>query len=210
MLDRHFQVDYTTFFEYASQPFNLQPFFIRGQYNRMQLDRLLETKKTLIVKKWFDQVMDGYAPDTAVFFKMQKDAFANPVGATTSSVLQELFDAILQKKDPRAISTIVDPLIRIRAIQNFTPSQAVGFILSLKQIIHDIIKHDSGISLNDVISFEAEIDKAALVGFNIYMECREKIYNLRTNEERNKIYKAFARAGLIKEVEADSPDLKFV
>lgn len=177
----------------------------------MQLNRLLETKKTFIVKKWFEQVMAGYEPDAATFFKMQKDAFANPVGTTTNTVLEELFDAILEKKDTDTISSIVDPLIRIRAVQNFTPSQAIGFILILKQTIRDVLKNGiTNISLNDFFSLENEIDKAALIGFNIFMACREKIYNLRTNEERNKIYKAFARAGLITEVEADEPDLKFV
>jgi hypothetical protein len=31
------------------------------------------------------------------------------------------------------------------------------------------------------------------------MECREKIYELKANEEKDKIYKAFKRAGLVKD-----------
>lgn len=177
----------------------------------MQIYRLLDAKKTLIVKKWFDQVMNGYAPDAAIFFKMQKDAFSNPVGTTTHTVLKELFDAILQQKNAESISAILDPLIKIRAVQNFSPSQAVGIILSLKRIIRDALKKEiEGISNNEIFILENEIDRAALLGFDIFMECREKIYSLRTNEERNKIYKAFARAGLITDVEADEPNLRFV
>ena len=210
MLDSLLQVDYTKSFKNAllTETCNFDQW---GQHVHMQLIRLLETKKTFIVKKWFEQVMSGYAPDTATFFKMQKDAFANPVGTTTTTVLKELFDAILEKKDADTISSIVDPLIRIRAVQNFTPSQAVGFILILKNIIRDAVKKETAdISFKDYVSIENEIDKAVLIGFNTYMACREKIYSLRTNEERNKIYKAFARAGLIAEVEADEPNLKFV
>jgi hypothetical protein len=177
----------------------------------MQLYRLLEAKKKLIINKWLDQVLNGYAPDTAVFYKMQKDAFSNPVGATTDSVLKDLFAAILQRKDSVAISEILDPLIRIRAVQNFTPSQAVGFILSLKEIVQEVVKKEaSQTALNELYAFGMEIDKVALIGFNIFMECRERIYSLKSNEERNKIYKAFARAGLIKEIEADASDLKFI
>ena len=125
--------------------------------------------------------------------------------------VKELFDAILEKKDADSISSIVDPLIRIRAVQNFTPSQAIGFIPILKQIIRDLLKKEAAdTSLKDYFSIENEIDKVVLIGFNTYMACREKIYSLRTNEERNKIYKAFARAGLITEVEADEPNLRFV
>ena len=177
----------------------------------MQLYRLLEAKKTLILKRWFDQVIDGYPPDTAVFFKMQRDAFANPVGATARSVLEQLFEALLQKKDSKTISAILDPLIRIRAVQNFTPSQAVSFLFSLKSIVQELLKNEiRELPLAELAVFDAEIDRVALSGFNIYMECREKIYDLKTNEERNKIYKAFARAGLIKEIEADEPNIKFV
>jgi hypothetical protein len=177
----------------------------------MQLYRLLEAKKKLIIKKWLDQVLNDYAPDTAVFYKMQKDEFSNPVGATTDSVLKDLFAAILQHRDSAAISEILDPLIRIRAVQNFKPSQAVGFILCLKEIVQEIVKKEaSQTDLNELCAFGMEIDKVSLIGFNIFMECRERIYSLKTNEERNKIYKAFARAGLIKEIEADASDLKFI
>jgi len=177
----------------------------------MQLKKLLEDKKSSIVKKWFEFVIETYAPDAAIFFKSQRDNFANPVGETTRSSLEKLYDVLLERNDVDSITTTLEPLIKIRAVQDFSPSQAVGFLFSLKTIIRDELKKDlKKIDPADLASVDSSIDALALIGFDIFVQCREKIYSLKTNEERSKIYTAFARAGLIKEIEADEPDLKFV
>jgi len=177
----------------------------------MELAALLEKKKETIVKKWFGQVIQTYAPDTAMFYQGQKDAFANPVGSTTRQLLAKLYTSLIKNYDNDSLASIIDPLIRIRAVQNFTPSQAAGFVFYLKPIIRDeYSKSRKRIPFDELLEMEARIDNLALIGFDVFMACREKIYSMKTNTERDKIYKAFARAGLIKEVPADEPDPKFV
>lgn len=177
----------------------------------MGLRNLLENKKSSIVNKWFEFVTDTYAPDAALFFKNQRDGFLNPVGGTTRDILEKLFEAILEKADADGIAVTIEPLIKIRAVQNFSPSQAVGFLFVLKTIIRKELKKElKKINPEELVSIDARIDSLALIGFDIFMQCREKIYDLKTNTERSKIYTAFARAGLIKEIAADEPDLKFV
>lgn len=177
----------------------------------MGLRNLLENKKSSIVNKWFEFVTDTYAPDAALFFKNQRDGFLNPVGGTTRDILEKLFEAILEKADADGIAVTLEPLIKIRAVQNFSPSQAVGFLFVLKTIIRKELKKElKKINPEELVSIDARIDSLALIGFDIFMQCREKIYDLKTNTERSKIYTAFARAGLIKEIAADEPDLKFV
>ena len=177
----------------------------------MGLRNLLENKKSSIINKWFEFVTDTYAPDAALFFKNQRDGFLNPVGGTTRDILEKLFEAILEKADADGIAVTLEPLIKIRAVQNFSPSQAVGFLFVLKTIIRKELKKElKKINPEELVSVDARIDSLALNGFDIFMQCREKIYDLKTNTERSKIYTAFARAGLIKEIAADEPDLKFV
>jgi hypothetical protein len=53
--------------------------------------------------------------------------------------------------------------------------------------------------LMDLLDFEARIDSLSLYAFDLYMQSREEIYELKANVERTKIYKAFERAGLIVE-----------
>ncbi|MBW1889841.1 MAG: RsbRD N-terminal domain-containing protein [Deltaproteobacteria bacterium] len=177
----------------------------------MELTALLEKKKETIVNEWFEQVIQTYAPDTAMFYQGQKDAFANPVGSTTRHALTRLFNLLLKHDENESPAAIIDPLIRIRAVQNFTPTQAAGFVFFLKPIVRNLYKkNQKKIHFDELLALESRIDMLALTGFDVFMACREKIYSMKTNVERDKIYKAFARAGLIKEVPADEPDPKFI
>jgi len=45
-----------------------------------------------------------------------------------------------------------------------------------------------------------------LLAFDIYMECREKVYEIKANESKDRTLRAFARAGLISETPGEGPD----
>lgn len=164
----------------------------------MDLFKQLTKKKKAIVKKWFDQLMDTYPADTAQFLRSQKDAFANPVGQNSLQSLNELFDLIVKDFDPKTAQPIIDPIIRIRAIQNFTPTEAVRFVFNLKDIVRHTISSDMANDKN-WRALDKRIDDLGLVAFDVYMQCREKIYDLKATETQKRIFSAFDRAGLIKE-----------
>ena len=168
----------------------------------MGLENRLAKNKNAIVKDWFDLVAKTYAPDTAQFIKNNQDPFTNPVGGSLSNGLAGLFDQLLGDPNRESVKSYLDPIIRIRAVQDFTPSEATAFILALKHIIRDHLKNDLSDShtANALLEFEAKIDSLNLFAFDLYMACREKLYELKTNVERTKIYKAFERAGLVVEM----------
>jgi hypothetical protein len=176
----------------------------------MELKSLLAERKAAIVKDWFSKIIDTYPADTAKFLHYQKDPFANPVGATVKKGLEEIFDHMLSGIDVVTASAIMDPMIRIRAIQNFSPSQAVSFLFSLKPIIRQQIKKqqvDASMT-EDLAAFEDDVDKLGLMAFDVYMKCREKLYEIQANEIRNRTFKAFKRAGLVRENPENNMDLK--
>jgi hypothetical protein len=176
----------------------------------MRLNNLLAQRKTVIIKNWFTLAVETYPPDTASFLKKQKDPFANPVGRTISRGLEALYNELLKEMDHDTIISFLDPIIRIRAIQNFSPSQAVSFIFLLKKAIRKNLKKEALEEelFNELLFFESKIDQLAMIAFNLYMECKEKIYDLKANEMRNTTYKAFKRAGLVREMPVDEPDIK--
>ena len=164
-----------------------------------RLKGLIEKNKNEIIKNWFEATIQTYAPDTAPFYKGQKDQFANPVGNINAEGVAFLLDQLLYDFEPDAVKTYLDPIIRIRAVQNFTPSQATAFILSLKKIFRDSLSEklkDAAIML-ELLAFESKIDKLCLMAFDIYMACKEKIYQLSANDMRSQALRAFKRAGLI-------------
>jgi len=165
------------------------------------LEKILAQKKSTIVKKWFDLTARTYAPDTAEFLKSNKDQFANPVGGTMLNGLNGLLDQLILSMDPETITSHLDPIIRIRAAQNFTPSQATAFILSLKKVLRENLTkelRDSSFAA-ELIAFESKIDQLCLIAFDIYMQCREQIFQISANETKNRTFRAFERAGLISE-----------
>ena len=164
-----------------------------------RLKGLIEKNKNEIIKNWFDATLQTYAPDTARFYKGQKDQFANPVGNINAKGVEFLLDQLLNDFEADAVKAYLDPIIRIRAVQNFTPSQAAAFIFSLKKILRDCLSDklkDAAIVM-ELLAFESKIDRLCLMAFDIYMACREKIYQFSANDMRSQALKAFKRAGLI-------------
>ncbi|MFZ1983293.1 MAG: RsbRD N-terminal domain-containing protein [Desulfatitalea sp.] len=164
----------------------------------MGLIAQLAQHKDAIVGKWFARVVDTYPAETARFLRGQKDPFANPVGQTTRQSLATLVTLLEADLDEAAARAALDPIIRVRAIQAFSPAQATGFVFDLKAILRDV-KTAVPATMEEWISIDRRIDQIALMAFDIYMQCREKIYELKANEMKNTTYKAFARAGLIKD-----------
>ena len=166
----------------------------------MNLKELLEKRKSAITKKWFDMVVDTYPSDTSIFLKKQKDPFDNPVGNATLEGVNGMFDELLGNMDPEKINAFLDPIIRIRAVQSFSASKAVGFIFFLKAIIRESVKDDIQDQTDELLALELNIDELGLIAFDIYMTCRETLYRIKAEEEKKRTFSAFERAGLIKEI----------
>jgi len=148
----------------------------------MSIETLLAPKKKAIVQKWIDQVLDSYgAPD---FFKKQKDRFANPIGSTVSDGLQNIFAILVEEKDLAEAAKPLEDIIKIRAVQEFAPSVAVSFVYILKNIVREELAKEK--NREEVLVFlsvlDSRIDKIALMAFDIYMDCRERLHQIRVNE----------------------------
>ena len=69
-------------------------------------------------------------------------------------------------------------------MQDFTPSQAVAFLFLLKNIVRQELARVKNISDSapNLDALDARIDKAALMGFDFYMNCRERLHQIRVKE----------------------------
>lgn len=166
----------------------------------MNFKEHLVEKKSAILKKWFDAVADTYAKDSASFLKKRKAQFTNPVGYTLAEGTEKLFDALLRGMIVDTVASFLDSMVRIRAIQEFSPSEALSFIFQLKKIIRQElgteVLRQPGIA-EELAAFDSAIDDLALFAFDIYVKCREKIYELKANEARNMTFRLLQQARLI-------------
>lgn len=175
----------------------------------MKLENLLLEKRSKIVKKWRDVIVESYPSDTQRFFAKEKDQFANPVGHVIDNKIENLYDELIKGGDYEKISSSLDNIIRIRAVQDFKPSQAVSFVLQLKDVIREELEDKSplnGLS-GELRTLENRIDKIALLAFDIYSQCRQKVYEIRVHEVKNHLGKLLEMANLTVEIPEQKPDL---
>jgi hypothetical protein len=174
----------------------------------MSLKAILSDKKETILALWFDRILETYPAETAKFLKGQKDRFANPVGQTIHEGIEGIFDELIEGGDIGKVSGFLDAIIRVRAIQEFTASQSVSFIFFLKTVIREGIKHTPHtVELAEELStLESQIDSLALIAFDIFMKCREKLYDIKANEMKRMTYRLLKNANMVTEIEGQGPD----
>ena len=175
----------------------------------MKLDSLLLEKKTPILERWFNLILEGYPADTRNFLRKEKDRFDNPVAYELGQGIEGIYEALLYGMDRDKVSSFLDRIISIRAIQDFSPSGAIAFIFLLKKAVREKLEkevRENGIS-QELIDLESRIDGLALLSLDIYMKHREKLYEIRVNEVKNRVSGLMRSAGLISELE-EEPDLR--
>ncbi len=134
-----------------------------------------------MVAQWFARTAETYPELTQHFLAAERDQFRNPVGHILRESLATLLQQLFGDMDAERIATALDPIVRIRAVQDFTPSQAIGFVFLLKSIVREHSPEaDPG-------ALDARIDRLALMAFDNYMKCREQIAQLRVNESRRTV-----------------------
>jgi len=156
----------------------------------MELVNRLAQNKNDLVGKWLQKTMAAYPTESLAVFERNKDQFTNPLPHIISENIGLLFDELIKGVDSNKVSPILDNIVRIKAIQDSTPSQAIEFIYDLKPIIRKEIARElkAGEYLEELLTIESEIDKMALLSFDIYTKCREKLFEIRANELRNQTH----------------------
>ncbi len=162
----------------------------------MELATVLEQNRETILAKWFDLIAKTYPAITSEFLAKQKDQFRNPVGHAITESIEPLYDQIVSAMGTDELLAALDGIIRIRSVQDFTPSETIGFIFQLKTVIRDIMRaevREPG-SWDDLAELESRIDRVALLAFEKYTECREKLHEIRNQEIKSRTMKLLERA----------------
>jgi len=171
----------------------------------MSTHTLLSDKRSKIIKKWRHAIISSYPKDSQSFLKREKSQFANPVGNIIAQEIESLYDEVIKGEDTDKISSCLDTIIRIRAVQDFTPSQAVAFVPQLKQIIREELGNGHS---SDMHKLESKVDRVLLLAFDVYSKCRQEIYETRVREVKNQVGKLLERANLIVEIPEQAPEVR--
>ncbi|MBM9536647.1 RsbRD N-terminal domain-containing protein [Desulfobulbus alkaliphilus] len=148
----------------------------------MELSEALSAKKKDIVGLWIDRTLDSYS--SPGFFKKSTDPFANPVGSIISQGLTILYEHLLANAEQQEFVEPLDQVVRIRAVQDFAPSQAMAPFLELKWVIRQIFSasKETRHLLGELDKLDCRIDAMALAAFDNYLVCREQLFRNRIRE----------------------------
>ena len=167
----------------------------------MTLKEHLQENRSAIVNQWFETVVGTYQEETRGPLRRQNAPFVNPVGFNAAQGLEGLFDGLLKGMMPSETSRFLDAIVRVRAVQDFAPSEAVRFIIQLKSVVRSSLGEmlQDPATARELVAFESAIDDLALFAFDLYMQCREKIYDIKAKEARNMTFRLLQKAQLITE-----------
>ena len=155
----------------------------------MTFDELLQKSKDGIVDRWLKAALSVYPEEGSGSFLRQKDPFANPVGHRLRTGLRQIFETLLGGTDGGTIRHHLHEILSIRAVQDLSVYQAAGFVFELK----GAIREEMGDAATDpafaseLYGVDGKIDQIALVAFDVFVECREKLSELRVNEVKRQV-----------------------
>lgn len=166
----------------------------------------LKDKQPKLVEKWIAAIISAYPAESARFFIDTKDPFANPVGTTIKRCVPLLFDEVIKEKmDPVKVTEALEPIIRLRAVQEMPPSKAVSFIPAVKHLIKTELKRQAGDPATEALFsvVESNVDSMVLAALDMYVGCRDKVYSLRINQAKESVRKLLIKKDLM----CDIPDI---
>jgi hypothetical protein len=155
----------------------------------MTLASLLQQSQEAIVRRWCAEALATYAEAAAAALQREQDPFANPVGHSLRTGTRAIFEGLCAGQGPDVLRASLEPIIKIRAVQEFSASRAVAFIFGLKDAIRAELRDavaEPRVS-SELAEFERRIDGVALAAFDLFVQCRQQISELRINEVKRNV-----------------------
>ena len=142
-------------------------------------------QREAMIRRWLDLTLRAYPDQTARFLRNTADPFQNPVGAALRNGIPILLDYLSGVGEQRAALAALDEIVHIRAVQDFTPGEAVGFVFLAREAVGEAPLPAAGPD-----DFGRRVDELAMLAFDLYMRCREKLWEIRAGAARRQMYVA--------------------
>jgi len=143
--------------------------------------------KNGIVAKWLDRASLDFK-DRQLLLR-ERDRFRNPVGVTLNENLALLFDALVDGAPADVLKSCLEPIVRLRAVQDSEAGKETAFILDLKEIVRGEMKAaQDRAGTEGFAAFEIRVAAAALVAEDLLNSCRARISEIKANEALRRTY----------------------
>ena len=146
---------------------------------------LCRTEQEHILAKWKEAIFATYPLDMTGFARTQEDQFRNPGGHAIRHALEEIYMAVSGRlSSEKLLRSSLEMFVKLRAVQDFTPVQALGVVYLLKPLLRERVLPaclENGL-LDEYLEAESRLDTAALLACDIYATSREQVFEERIGE----------------------------
>jgi hypothetical protein len=136
-----------------------------------------------ILERWIARTAESHPRHAAALLSQEQDPFRNPVGALLRQNLSHLLRELSGEMDTTAISSALDPIMRLQVVQGFSSDDAVQFALLLKPILQELAPEGRSAVVDCKID-DSRINRLAGMAADKYAQCREQLARIRANEVR--------------------------
>ena len=158
-------------------------------------DLLIEKNKDKIHELWLTRRLSIFSEQKQSLIITQMDQFQNPIRHEIAEGLTGILANFKNKGEH--FSSALDQITRVLAIQDFPPSRAVAMFYELKEIVREIAKKRGvRFGAKDWGEFNCRVEQMTLDAFDSYIGHREKIYQLKVDESKNRAFMLLKKAGL--------------
>jgi len=159
----------------------------------------LQQNRTAIQQAWIRQILDGYHTRTQQFLSTTDDPFDNPVGAAAGEATSAILDHLIEGTEPAVLKDAIQQFVRVRAVQDFTCGQAIGFVFELKRSLRDRMGRRKAEQIEHLLALETAIDEVAVVCFESFVEAREELLYIQNRSIRRETHKLVERMNRMSE-----------
>ncbi len=135
-----------------------------------------------LLSLWLNDFFNHHKLDDIGVSRTITDKFLNPVAYTIKASTAVLFPAIIgEDAEPENIKFHLDEILKIQAIQQLSPAQALLPLLAIKNHIYKFTNNEAAL-ISEFKEMTDRLDTLLLMAFDIFTQEKEKIYRIRVNE----------------------------
>lgn len=166
----------------------------------MGLIESISARSEELAQKWADLILGTYPEQTQVVWRKNREQFSNPVGHAILQSTSELIPQLVAWNDAEAVAASLEQIVKIRAVQDFTPGQALSFVFLFKKLLRSEFSEELSRNgqLSDLLRFETRVDNLAIMAFDLYVAARDQIARMRVEEVKRAHVNIVRRANLMK------------
>lgn len=156
----------------------------------MSLKELILNHRSQVTTRWYHRLVEEIPAEAKKKILGTSDRFSNPIGFALSEGTQDIFDCFFNERPNADLEKALDKIVKIKAIQAITPSEAVHFVFLLKEVLLEVLEGaiKASEALEEWLEIEREIDRLVLIVFDLYSKAREKLYEIKVNEMKAKTH----------------------